>query len=251
MDVVSYRGPGVAGGVSSGLGNAWRGHSAADSHWWYVNKNVLEVLSLAQEKAKFIAMLPESLIEGHYKFCNEFIWPLMHDLPQFASYSSEHHEQYNTLNRVISEHIDVESTNREDFFIQDYQLAMLPQWMNIYGRKTLLYWHIPFPKSVPAEFVAPLLQIVHGMLGSSSVGFHTQEYADNFMQFVETHFSSYEIDQESMLIAVRELSSVSSGRRAARAAHTSYALRNQQSKHQKNGNVTQLIVHPLGIDLNS
>ena len=87
MDVVSYRGPGVAGGVSSGLGRAWLHHSQDNSMWWFLKQGVLQSLGCGSEKSKFVSLLPDSTVSGHYGFCNEFLWPLMHDLPQFATYS--------------------------------------------------------------------------------------------------------------------------------------------------------------------
>ena len=43
MDVVSYRGPGAAGGVSSGLETAWRNQQAADVSWWFLGENAFKV----------------------------------------------------------------------------------------------------------------------------------------------------------------------------------------------------------------
>ncbi|MBX9721563.1 MAG: trehalose-6-phosphate synthase, partial [Candidatus Obscuribacterales bacterium] len=251
MDVVSYRGPGVAGGVSSGLGNMWRSQSDSSSLWWYMNKNTFEFLSTKSERSTFIAMLPESLIEGHYKFCNEFIWPLMHDLPEFASYNADNHEQYLTFNRIISEHIDVEASLASEFFIQDYQLALIPKWMSMYNRRTVIYWHIPFPKNVPSEFVKPVFEIVEGMLGAAAIGFHTDEYARNFMSFVDAHLSGYKTDKQNLKVVSRVKQGANSQRKSAAVSHFSYAMRRPIQMLARESATTELHVHPLGIDLAS
>jgi len=248
MDVVSYRGPGVAGGVSSGLGTAWRKEADSSSKWWFINKGVLEVLSAKADKPKFISMLPESLIEGHYGFCNDFLWPLMHDLPQYATYSPENHEHYRTFNKIIAEQIDVESIGRQEYFIQDYQLCLAPRWLSALGHKTVLFWHIPWPKSIPDEFVEPLRELASGLLGASTLGFHTPEYAENFMAFVSKYLPGCKVNRSSLIIENSEEQARQYMRNFARAAHKSYVMQQHIHNRSRHGGPTKLLVHPLGID---
>lgn len=249
MDVVSYRGPGAAGGVSSGLGAVWRKESENNSRWWHLNNGILEVLSRSSEQAKYIAMLPDSLVDGHYRFCNEFLWPIMHDLPQFATFSEQYFQHYKSFNRVISEQIDVETTARQDYFIQDYQLAIAPRWLNLYGHKSVIFWHIPWPKNVPAQFTGALQEIVKGMLGASAIGFHTEEYANNFRAFVNQHLPSYRTNSNSFIIENIDERTARGLRTHSSTYHTSYVLRHDTSLRNDNStSTTRLVVHPLGID---
>src|SRR5271155_1131740 len=102
MDVVSYRGPGAAGGVSSGLENAWRGQKTPDTFWWFLANDSLSKLLPAQEsEPTFVTQLSEQTVQGHYRFCNSFLWPIMHDLPQYVSFDDEEYRRYAEFNRIV------------------------------------------------------------------------------------------------------------------------------------------------------
>lgn len=200
MDLISYRGPGVAGGVSSGLGSAWRNSGAQKTRWWHVSKNTLQVLAPNDKIAKFIFLLPETLVNGHYRYCNEFLWPVMHDLPEFATYRPEDENSYQVFNRLMAEYIDFESESNQEFFIQDYQLCLLPNWMSMFGHASSVFWHIPFPKNVKPEFVEPIKAIAKGLLSASALGFHCNEYADNFAAFVREYMPEYAVNSSGRVI---------------------------------------------------
>lgn len=247
MDVVSYRGPGVAGGVSSGLGNIWSKHASDNSRWWYLSKNIVEVLAPWSHKSNFMALLPDELIDGHYRFCNEFLWPVLHDLPQYAAYHEENFQQYKSFNRIISEQIDAEATTRRDYFIQDYQLALVPRWLSAYGHRTAIFWHIPWPCNVPEEFRTALAEVAQGMLEASTLGFHTQEYAENFLQFIQKNMPGYQANSTLMTV---QKNMAASDKRNIHFSHKSYVLRHDDAASRvQTSSGTQIIVYPLGIDL--
>jgi trehalose 6-phosphate synthase/phosphatase len=247
MDLVSYRGPGVAGGVSSGLGRAWKRQSQKDCKWWFLDKGVLEVLSAESERSKFISLLSDSLVQGHYRYCNEFLWPLMHDLPQYAVYSPEQKEQYNTFNRLLAEQIDVESLGRQEYFIQDYQLGIAPSWLSLFGHHTIIFWHIPWPKHVPFEYLEPICELAVGLLGASTIGFHTQEYAQNFLNFVSEYLPGYRVNARSKTIESASEKTVHASSGFTPTKHKSYVQQTVPAKPHRTTSA-QLVVHPLGID---
>lgn len=249
MDIISYRGPGVAGGVSSGLAAAWRKNPNSMSRWWFLQNSVVSSASSNIEQVAFLALLPESLVTGHYRFCNEFLWPLMHDLPQFASFSESDCSNYIAFNRLLSELIDVECTNQQEFFVQDYQLAAVPRWLAIFGHKAKIFWHIPWPKFIPPEYLEPIKSLVRGILGAETIGFHTQEYAQNFMQFINSHMPEYATDEFSMLIEDSPESLTKTLNAFSHTPHKSYILRQQHAVCKtKSESRTRILVRPLGID---
>ena len=240
MDVISYRGPGVAGGVSSAIGNAWKNQSIRLSKWWYINNSALEAISaVGAENSKFISELPNSLIGGHYRYCNEFIWPVMHDLPQYAVYSAEDQEQFNAFNKVVAKQIDAQSPAQQKFFIQDYQLSLNSKLLALEGHRAVMFWHVPWPKYVPAQYSVPICELVRGILGASVLGFHTKEYTENFIDFVNMHLPEYRVNRTAMTVELRDVNELRSSRRQGMCS-----VRNSSTR-----NCTQLIVRPLGVDL--
>jgi trehalose 6-phosphate synthase/phosphatase len=249
MDIISYRGPGVAGGISSTLGRIWCKYAHANSTWWFLRQGILKSLCGETGQEKFISLLPETLVEGHYRYCNEFLWPLMHDLPEYASYSASDHEQYRTFNRMVAEQVDVESGGAQEYFIQDYQLGIAPRWLSLYGHRAAIFWHIPWPRQIPSQYRAAVCELAHGLLGASLLGFHTDEYAHNFMDFVENNMPEYKVDASTMTIETCDQKAVRRRHDFVRAAHKSYVLHQQAPARTHSCGPTRLLVHPLGLDL--
>jgi len=249
MDIVSYRGPGAAGGVSSGLETAWRGQHATDVSWWFLGEDALKFLTPAAAQGQFVTQMNDPVVKGHYAYCNEFIWPLMHDLPEYASYNPENRKQYKRFNTIFAQYISFESAPKKRYFIQDYQLAQLPRLLGMQGSRSNIFWHIPWPKNVKEEFVEPITEIARGMLSAESIGFHTSEYAQNFMSFVSKYLGEFSINAKDQLIyqtqagiAQRELEW------AAGAEHAPYVMRPLLQTVSPVSSSTRLVVQPLGID---
>lgn len=248
MHIVSYRGPGQAGGVSAALARAWDCNLGSGGLWWHVDGSQLNISENTGAPASAIANLSEEVIKGHYRFCNDFLWPVMHDLPQHARYVPEDRALYETFNQtygwcIIRGHAEALPSN---YFVQDYQLALLPAFLkDNAGFRALLFWHIPWPQNVPAEYVPVVASIVRGMLGAEAIGFHTQEYANNFLNFVKEKMPEYRIDRDSLCI----WPDYERVRRVANA-RWSPAERFRPNRPQpiQSTSLTRLLVAPLGID---
>ncbi len=250
MDIVSYRGPGAAGGVSSGLDGAWRGQHGADISWWFLGNDALKFLTPTADQGQFVTQLTDSVVKGHYAYCNEFLWPIMHDLPEFASYDLHKRRQYKRFNHTFAQYINFERATKKRYFVQDYQLALLPRLLGMQGGRSNIFWHIPWPKNVQTEFIEPIAEIARGLLVAESIGFHTDEYAQNFMSFVENHLGEFSVDSSDLSIyktnvgiAQRELEW------AAGAEQTPYVLRPFIQPVASISTATKLVVQPLGIDV--
>lgn len=217
MDVVSYRGPGQAGGVSSGLETAWRNQQTADVSWWFLGDDALKFLTPSAAEAKFVTQLTDPVVKGHYAYCNELIWPLMHDLPEYASYNPENRRHYKRFNTIFAQYINFERATKKRYFVQDYQLALLPRLLSVQGGRSNIFWHIPWPTNVKEEYVEAIAEIATGMLSADSIGFHTAEYADNFMQFVAEHLPiQYQLQRQDDLQNTRRKSAERSRTRSWR-----------------------------------
>jgi trehalose 6-phosphate synthase/phosphatase len=249
MHIVSYRGPGMAGGVSAALTRAWECNWGTGGLWWYMSTKDLQVTAGAGAQSKIVAEISEEVIKGHYRYCNDFLWPVMHDLPQYAHYSSEDHEYYDALNETVgwclarANQKSPETAN--SYFVQDYQWALVPSLLSSAGLRSLVFWHIPWPANVDERFAAPLAEIARGLLNSEGIGFHTDEYATNFLRFVQERLPEYGCSPDSM--AIWSTDNVAHVHKLLWAEPERYrtATRSGQAvtKH-----ITRLIVAPLGID---
>lgn len=249
MDVISYRGPGAAGGVSSGLETAWRGQQTADVSWWFLGDDALKFLTPSTTQAKFVTQLDDSAVKGHYAYCNEFIWPLMHDLPEYASYNRENRKQYKRFNTTFAQYINFERASKKRYFVQDYQLALLPRLLGLQGGRSNIFWHIPWPKNVKEEYVEAISEIARGMLSAKSIGFHTNEYANNFLAFVRANLSEFSINSKEQLIYKTQTGMAQRALEMAAGGELSpYVMRPIMHSVAAISASTKLVVQPLGID---
>ncbi len=232
MDILSYRGPASAGGVSSALSRIVQTCSDSNEHWWHLSQAGLLCRALNQP-ASHICNIPTDIVDGHYRYCNNFLWPILHDMPEFAHYSKRDRESYQKLNLAFAHNIlkSDKRWSKNEFFIQDYQLALMPEVLaTIAGAHMSVFWHIPWPKSVQEEHVGQIAEIAQALLNANKLGFHTEEYAINFLRFVEKHLKQYHVDFISKRI-------------------TKAQKFNSKTVFLSKYTGTELIVHPLGLDL--
>ena len=247
MHIVSYRGPGMAGGVSAALARAWDTNLGSGALWWHLHEHELNVASGPDTPADNVAHVPAEVIEGHYRFCNEFLWPVMHDLPEYARFVPQDYYYYQTFNHtlgwcILRAHADEQHA---DFFVQDYQMALLPQFMRANaGFRSVVFWHIPWPKHVREDHVPYITAIARGLLSAHAVGFHTQEYAENFLRFVNENCAEYACDNDGLVAYQKD---TLQGAFATGSEGMSRIRVGKQSVESYR-HATKLIVAPLGID---
>lgn len=152
-------------------------------------------------------------------------------MPQYSTYIAADRLLYNQFN-LASINIVSQAPSRDkanDWFVNDYQFALLPELLSSSGLAITTFWHIPWPSNVRPDHIEPLKEIALGLLGSRKIGFHTQEYADNFLNFVQEHCPQYRVDIVKMTILLSNKS--------------------ESYEHNRfNQKRTSVSVRPLGID---
>src|SRR5579883_2750217 len=99
MQILSYRGPSCAGGVSGTIGRLIERHCTGADYWWYLSQNRL---TISQHDAVIHhCSVPEKIVRGHYRYSNEFLWPVLHDLPEHARFVAEDRLYYQQLNLSV------------------------------------------------------------------------------------------------------------------------------------------------------
>lgn len=249
VSIASYRGPGMAGGVSTALSTLWRLVGDKAENWYFVCSKTDSIKrSQANGKSFAESFLNPDLVKDHYRYCNDFIWPVMHDLPEHATYRQFDRERYCQFNSQFARVIE-ENRRRVDSscFIQDYQLALTSK--NFGGPKQI-FWHIPWPKNVEPQYVEPIMEIASGLLNCDSVGFHTREYADNFVAFVNKYFPGFSSStfRRERVNPLRTVSN--SGSNADEASNEIHRGRVRAIVYNSYSfKLTRVVVAPLGLDL--
>ncbi len=149
-------------------------------------------------------LTPEEEQGYYYGFANEGLWPLCHLAHQRPEFRAEDFELYRHVNARFAA-IATEEAVVDDpiVLVQDYHFALLPRLLReSRPRATILtFWHIPWPNAERLSICPWARELLAGLLGSSILGFHTQEHCNNFLESVDRHLES-RIDRERQAVVM-------------------------------------------------
>ena len=162
----------------------WIGWPGIASEEWIAKE--LETLLLSDYGIYPVALSEESISLYYDGLCNGTIWPLVPDFPSLVTYSEENWQEYERVNRLFCDAV-VECASEDDWiWVHDYHLMLLPALLRerLPGATIGFFLHIPFPsfeifRLLPRQWGS---EILAGLLASDLIGFHTQEYTQNFLR---------------------------------------------------------------------
>jgi alpha,alpha-trehalose-phosphate synthase [UDP-forming] len=134
--------------------------------------------------------LPPEWRERYYGgFCNRALWPLFHGFPGRVRFSDQDWHAYVAANAEFARHAHSLVASDGTVWMHDYHLLLAGQALRRHGfRGPLgLFLHIPFPQSDLFDTLPWANQILTAMLDFDLVGFHTEQWADNFRTCVRSH----------------------------------------------------------------
>jgi trehalose 6-phosphate synthase len=139
----------------------------------------------------------------YYGFANEGLWPLCHVAHARPTFRIDDWRHYEAVNRRFADAV-VDEVDSDDaiILIQDYHFALAPKLIRErLPRATLIsFWHIPWPNGERFGICPWHTQLLEGLLGSSILGFHTQQHCNNFIDAVDRYLEA-RIDREHRTVA--------------------------------------------------
>ena len=134
----------------------------------------------------------------YYGFSNEGLWALCHSAHTRPEFRAADWREYERVNRRFAEAVCEEVTGPDPVvLVQDYHFALAPRMLRErLPRATIIsFWHIPWPNAERFGICPWEREVLDGLLGSSIVGFHTQQHCNNFVDSVDRYLES-RIDRE-------------------------------------------------------
>lgn len=138
----------------------------------------------------------------YYGFANQGLWPLCHLAHTRPRFEAVDYSQYRRVNRKFASAVCEEAkTDDPIVFVQDYHFALLPKMIRErLPRATIItFWHIPWPNAERLDICPWQRELLEGLLGSSIVGFQTQQHCNNFSDAVD-QFLEARIDREERAV---------------------------------------------------
>jgi trehalose 6-phosphate synthase len=144
-------------------------------------------------------------VEGYYLgFANSVLWPLCHLLVQHYQFRADQWERYRSVNTRFADAVLEEARRiggQPIVWIQDYHFALVADHIRAAAPDLFVhqFWHIPFP---PSEILHLLPYgayeaILRGLVGNDLLGFHTERYAQNFLNCVADLLPGATVDREA------------------------------------------------------
>ena len=216
LKIVSYKGPGDSGGVSTSLGPVVK-QLGTKINWFAVSG----VPTAESQQFQFHApQIPANLLENHKRVVTDYLWPLLHGMPERAKFDAEDWKSFRQLNEVLaSECLDVSSQSFPTLcWLHDFEVVLVAPLCAVHAGVILThFWHVPFPTPEVMVKSPVARELVEALLCNKVLGFHTTEYATNFLATVQELFPNASVDMLRMEVRHRH-------------------------------SVTRVVVMPLGID---
>ncbi|MFO0736519.1 MAG: trehalose-6-phosphate synthase [Labilithrix sp.] len=177
--------------VAHGSGSADRETSDARGRVWVPPGEKLYT-------TRRVWLTPEEEKGYYYGFSNEGLWPLCHVAHTRPKFRAGDFEAYRAVNAKFAAAV-ADEMDRDDatVLVQDYHLALAPAHLReLAPQATILsFWHIPWPNVERFGICPQHAELLRGLLGSSIVGFHTQQHCNNFLDAVDRYLEA-RIDRE-------------------------------------------------------
>jgi trehalose 6-phosphate synthase len=138
----------------------------------------------------------------YYGFSNEGLWPLCHIAHTRPEFRAADWREYERVNQRFAEAVCEEVEGPDPIvLVQDYHFALAPRMIRErLPRATIItFWHIPWPNAERLGICPWERDLLEGLLGSSVVGFHTQQHCNNFIESVDRYLES-RIDRERQAV---------------------------------------------------
>lgn len=132
--------------------------------------------------------LDQELYNKYYNgYCNQVLWPSFHDRIDLINFKSSDWRAYQKANLHFCDKILKETSVQTPVWLQDYHLLLAPEIIKAIQpqRKVSFFLHIPWPKISVAKQIPHLTQIALSLSQADVIAFHTEEYAENFNDFLE------------------------------------------------------------------
>lgn len=140
---------------------------------------------------------------GYYDgFANEGLWPLCHRAGVQPIFRSDNFSMYHTVNtRFASAVCEEVESDWPLVFVHDYHFALAPQLVRerLPLSTIVTFWHIPWPDPRDYATCPWGRQLLQGLLGSTIVGFQTEDDCQHFLGAVESLLEA-DVDRRRKLI---------------------------------------------------
>lgn len=195
-----------AGGVSIALdpiarssGGIYIGRGKTETDREVVDKDSKVVITNSEEEytLKRVFLTSDEVDLYYNGFSNQTLWPLCHVAFERPEFRRDWFQGYKRVNQRFAEAIKQEAKGRAFLWINDYQLSLVPKYLEKTKDMTVaMFWHIPWPTWEVFRILPQKREILESLLTCDFLAFHRGYHVRNFLDTVEREFE-LRIDEET------------------------------------------------------
>ena len=131
-----------------------------------------------------VPLTQETLDNYYYGMSNRVLWPLSHYMIEHMELNDAFYTDYQDVNRRFAEAVVEEAQEGDQVWVQDYHLMLAPAFIRTDWPEATIghFWHIPWPAMEVFRILPRARDLLRGMLGCDLIGFHVEEYVNNFIE---------------------------------------------------------------------
>lgn len=131
-----------------------------------------------------IPLTDEEQQNYYYGMANRVLWPVSHYMIHHVELEPAFMRDYRRVNERFAEAVIEEYRPEDSIWIQDYHLMLAPLYIRQARSDARIaqFWHIPWPAMEVFRILPWARELVRGMLGCDLIGFHVEEYVENFLE---------------------------------------------------------------------
>jgi trehalose 6-phosphate synthase len=174
------------GGLVTALRPVMSTHPGAWVGWDGGTKGMPETLPDSGVILEPIALSAAQARDYYRGFANATMWPLLHNAIEKPRFERAWWRSYQEVNRIFAERTLSALDERPGAiaWVHDYHLVLVPQLIrNRRPHQPIgFFLHVPWPSPGIFARLPWREQVLWGLLGADVVGFHTDEYRNNFLR---------------------------------------------------------------------
>jgi len=127
---------------------------------------------------------------GYHGYVHQGLWPVFHQRPDLARFSSHSRRHYQKINAAYARAIAEYAMPDDQLWIQDYHLIPCIKLLREAGllNHTAFFFHQPFPSGQGFEAIPDWQWLAESLLCCDLIGFQTLQDMNNFLLWIESEY---------------------------------------------------------------
>lgn len=140
--------------------------------------------------------------DGHEHYVHQGLWPIFHQRPDLARFSTASQIGYMKLNEAYAQAVSEYAMPDDDIWIQDYHLIPSIKMLRDAGllNRVGFFFHQPFPAGQTFETIPNWRYLTDSLICADLIGFQTVQDMNNFTIWIESRFRCERLNPSTLRI---------------------------------------------------